>query len=72
MKKAVESDDVNRHHEDRAARVKGFGKEGFCFLVFVDGFDDIEDIVLVRGVMTIPVFIIKSPKGWHDWCTKGF
>ena len=38
----------------------------------MDGFDDIEDVVLVGGVMTISVFIIKSPERWHDWSTEGF
>ena len=72
MKKAVEGDDVNRHHEDGAARVKGLHEQVFGLLVFVDGLDDIQDVVLVRGVMAIAIFIVKSPEGWHNWRAKAF
>ena len=72
MQQAIERDDVYCHHKDRPAGVKGFHKEGFRFLVFMDRFDDIEDVVLVGGVMAISVFIIQSSKRWHDWFTEGF
>ena len=72
MEKAIEGDNVNRHHEDRPARGKRFHEQGFCFLVFVDGFDYIQDVVLVGGVMTISIFIVKSPQGWHNWRAKAF
>ena len=69
MQQAIERNDVYCHHKDRPAGVKGFHKEGFRVLMFMDGFDDIED---VGGVMTISVFIVKSSQRWHDWGTEGF
>ena len=72
MEQAIEGDDVYCHHEDGPAGVKGFHEQAFGVLVFVDGFDYMEDVVLVRGVMTISIFIVKSPQGWHDWGTEAF